>query len=200
MRDLAVHGDDLIVATHGRGFWMIDGITALRQISDNVAKANAYLFQPADAILLTPGNDNGTPMPRDEPIAENPPYGAMIDYYLKTNVSGPVTLEILDPAGEVIRKYSSEDKAPPVKLDTLNIPAYWLRPSEPLSTAAGMHRWIWDLRPTPPPRPAGAGGGAGGGGRGGTPPVFAGSYTVKLSVAGKSYTQPLQVGLDPRTK
>ncbi len=196
MRDLAIHGDDLIVATHGRGFWMIDSINVLRQISADVAKGNAYLFQPANAVLLTQGSDNGTPMPRDEPLVENAPYGAMIDYYLKANANGPVTLEILDPAGEVIRKYSSEDKGPQVNLETLNIPAYWVRPFEPLSTTAGMHRWIWDLRPTPPPRPAGGGGG----GRGGGATVLPGTYTVRLSVAGKNYTQPLVVKLDPRTK
>jgi len=198
MRDFAIHDDDLIVATHGRGFWMIDNITALRQINDDVAKRSTHLFQPAEAILLTPGSDNGTPMPRDEPLAENPPYGAMIDYYLKTNVSGPLTLEILDPAGDVIRKFSSEDKPSAVNLETLNIPAYWVRASEPLSTAAGMHRWIWDLRPAAPPRPAGTGGGFGG--RGGAPLVLPGTYIVKLSAGGKSYTQPLLVRMDPRTK
>src|ERR1044072_3618256 len=157
MRDLDVHGDDLIVATHGRGFWMLDNISALRQISRDIG--SAHLFQPADAILMTPGSDNGTPMPRDEPLAENAPAGAMIEYYLKSNASGPVTLEILDPAGEIVRRYSSEDKGPPVNPETLNIPAYWVRPFEPLSTAACMHRWIWDLQPTRPPSPAGAAGG-----------------------------------------
>src|SRR5262249_6759047 len=132
MRDLAIHRDDLIVATHGRGFWIIDDITPLRQIGDEASQAGAFLFQPAEAILLTPGSDNGTPMPRDEPLTENPPFGAMIDYYLKTNAGGPVTLEILDPAGDVIRKYSSEDKAPAVNTETLNIPAFWVRPFEPL--------------------------------------------------------------------
>ena len=200
MRDLAIHDDDLIVATHGRGFWVIDNISALRQISDDVARANVYLFEPAEAILLIAGSDNGTPMPRDEPLAENPPYGATIDYYLKANVSGPLTLEVLDPAGEVVRKYSNEDKPPAVNLDTLNIPAYWVRTPEPLSTSAGMHRWVWDLRPTPPVRPAGAGGGGGFGGRGGAPLVLPGMYTVKLSVGGKSYTQPLLVKMDPRSK
>jgi photosystem II stability/assembly factor-like uncharacterized protein len=200
MRDIGIHGDDLIVATHGRGFWVIDNINVLRQISTDVGRA--YLFQPADAVLLTQGSDNGTPMPRDEPLAENAPYGAMIDYYLKANANGPVTLEIVDPAGEVIRKYSSEDKGPPVNVETLNIPAYWVRPFEPLSTTAGMHRWIWDLRPTPPARPAGGGGGGGGfgGGRGGAATVLPGAYTVRFSVGGKSYTQPLTVKLDPRTK
>ena len=199
MRDLAIHGDDLIVGSHGRGFWMLDNISALRQLRQVSAEANAFLFRPADAILLTPGSDNGTPMPRDEPLAENPPFGAMIDYYLKTNASGNVRIEIVDPAGEVIRTYSSDDKPAPVNLDTLNIPAYWVRTPETLSTAAGMHRWIWDLRPTPPPRPAGGGGGGGGGfGRGGAPLVLPGTYTVRLSVNGKVYTQPLVVKIDPR--
>ena len=200
MRDLAIHGNDLMVATHGRGFWVIDDITALRQINTDVAKANAYMYQPAAAINLTPGSDNGTPMPRDEPLAENPSYGAMIDYYLNSNANGPVTLEILDPAGDVIRKYSSEDKAAPVNPETLSIPISWVRTPEPLSTAAGMHRWIWDLRPTPLPRPAGGGGGGGGFGNRGVPPVLPGTYTVKLTAGGTSYIQPLVVKMDPRAK
>ncbi|HSP62484.1 MAG TPA: YCF48-related protein [Pyrinomonadaceae bacterium] len=203
MRDLAIHDDDLIVATHGRGFWVLDDITALRQINDDVVKADAFLFRPADAVNITPGSDNGTPMPRDEPLAENPPTGALIDYYLKSNADGPVTLEILDPSGEVIRRYSSEDKAPPVDPDKLNIPAFWVRTPEPLSTAVGMHRWIWDLRPTPPARPAGGGGGGGGGGGfggRGVSTVLPGTYTVKLTAGGKSYTQPLVVKMDPRAK
>ena len=200
MRDLAVHGDDLIVATHGRGFWVLDDITALRQIDSDTAHANAYLFQPATAINMTPGSDNGTPMPRDEPLAENPPTGSPIDYYLKSKAAGLVTLEILDPAGEMIRRYASDDKFPPVNPDTLSIPASWVREQEPLSAAAGMHRWIWDLRPAPLPRPAGAGGGGGGFGRGGAATVLPGTYTVKLTVGGKSYSQPLIVKMDPRSK
>src|SRR6266849_6522964 len=194
MRDLAVHGDDLIVGTHGRGFWVLDDITALRQIDNDVAHANAYLFHPADAIEITPGSDNGTPMPRDEPLAENPPFGALIDYYLKSNANRPVTLEILDPSGDVIRRYSSDDKPTRVNPDTLNIPSFWVRTPEPLSAAAGMHRWIWDLRPTPPQRPAGGGGGGGGGfGGRGVSAVLPGTYTVKLTVGRKSYSQPLVV-------
>jgi photosystem II stability/assembly factor-like uncharacterized protein len=197
MRDLDVHYDDLIVATHGRGFWVLDNITPLRQISNEVAGAAAFLFRPADVFSITPGSDYGTPQPRDEPLADNPPFGAMIDYYLKTNISGAVTIEILDPAGEVIRKYSSEDKPAPVDPDKLSIPTYWLRPREALSTAPGMHRWIWDLRPTPA-----ANARAGGleslffGGRGAT--VLPGNYTVRLTVNGKSFTQPLVVKMDPR--
>jgi len=113
-------------------------------------------------------------------------------------INGPVKIEILDPAGTVIRTYSSDDKPTLVNVDTLNIPAYWVRPPETLSTSAGMHRWIWDLRPTPPPRPAGGGGG--GFGRGGAAPVLPGTYTIRFSVGGKTYSQKLVVRADPRSK
>ena len=198
MRDFSIHDDDMIVATHGRGFWVLDDITALRQLSNDVANSEAYLFQPADAINLTPGGDNGTPMPRDEPLADNPPFGAMIDFYLKSNAGGPVVLEILDPSGEMIRRYSSEDKPTPVDPNRLNYPPFWARTTEPLPATAGMHRFIWDLRPTPPQRPTGGGGG--GFFRGGAQPVLPGVYTVKLTVGGKSYTQWLTVKMDPRAK
>jgi len=196
MRDLAIHEDDLIVATHGRGFWVLDDMTCLRQINDDIAKYDAYLFRPADAVNIAPGSEYGTPQPRDEPLAENPPYGAIIDYYLKSATSNPVTLEVLDPAGETIRRYSSEDKAPPVDPDTLNVPAFWRRTPEPLSAAAGMHRWVWDLRPTPAADPPARGGGFGRS----EARVLPGAYTVKLTVGGRSYIQPLKVKMDPRSK
>ncbi|HEX7723212.1 MAG TPA: hypothetical protein VF397_13700, partial [Pyrinomonadaceae bacterium] len=200
MRDLAFHDNDMIVATHGRGFWVLDNVTALRQLAPSMTRADAILFQPTDAMEVIAGGDNGTPMPRDEPLADNSPTGAMIDFYLKTNASGPVTLEILDPAGEVIRRYSSEDKFPPVDPDRLNFPPYWARTSEPLPATAGMHRWIWDFRPTPPQRQAGGGGGGGGGfGRGGQL-ALPGVYTVRLTVNGKSQMAPLVVKPDPRSK
>ena len=261
MRDLAVKGDDLIVATHGRGFWILDNVTALRQIDDAVRKADAFLFKPADAINMPAPSENGTPLPKDEPFAENPPSGAMIDYYLKSAPAGPVTLEILDAAGQTIRRYSSEDRTTPRDPNTLNIPAIWSPTPEPLSAAAGMHRWVWDLRPSgggggrgggqaagagagqgggrgagagtgaaaaagaagagrgagaataaagagqAAGRGAGAGAGAGGGGgfgggggRGGGALAQPGSYTVRLTVDGKSFTQPLLVKPDPRLK
>ncbi|MFN2529948.1 MAG: hypothetical protein ABR555_01495 [Pyrinomonadaceae bacterium] len=197
-RDLAIHDNDLIVATHGRGFWVLDDITALRQIDDQVRNSNAFLFKPADAYELPAGSDEGTPQPRDEPLAENPATGATIDYYLKSGANGPVVLEILDPSGEMIRRYSSTDRTPPVDPDTLNIPAFWRPTPEPLSAAAGMHRWIWDLRPTPPAPPAGAGGGGGGGFGFSRPTVLPGGYTIRLIVNGESYSQPLVVKMDPR--
>ena len=133
MRDFAIHGDDLIVATHGRGFWVLDDITALRQIDNTVANSSAFLFKPADAINMPPGSENGTPLPKDEPFAENPPNGAMIDYYLKADATGPVILEIFDSAGQSLRKYSSDDRTPPRNPDTLNVPAIWMPVPEPLS-------------------------------------------------------------------
>ncbi len=200
VRDLVIHDDDLIVATHGRGFWVLDDIEPLRQSSEAVFNADAFLFRPADAFITPPYSENGTPLPRDEPIAENPPYGAAIDYYLKSNAKGPVTLEILSPAGETVRLYSSEEKPTPVDPNKLDIPASWVPTPEPLSAAEGVHRWFWDFRP-PPPATNGqrAGGAAVFGGRG-VPPVLPGDYTVKLTVGGKSYTQPLHLSADPRSK
>jgi photosystem II stability/assembly factor-like uncharacterized protein len=201
MRDLAVHGDDLIVATHGRGFWVLDDITPLRQIDAAMLKADAHLFKPADAVNMPPGNENGTPLPKDEPFAENPRYGAMIDYYLKSTPSTPVVLEIVDASGQTIRRFSSDERPVPRNPDTLNVPAIWVPAPEVLSAAAGMHRWVWDLRGTPPAggrggRGAGAGGG---GGRGGAPLTPPGTYVVKLTVNGTVYSQPLLVKPDPRT-
>jgi hypothetical protein len=201
-RDLVIHENDLVVATHGRGFWVLDDITPLRQLTDEVARSQGFLFRPADAHVTPPPSENGTPKPRDEPLAENPPYGALIYYYLKSNANAPVALEILNPAGEVIRRYSSEDHAPAVDPNKLDIPMYWVHPPEQISTAAGLHRWAWDFRPTPPaPRAGGGGGGGGGifGGRGGAASL-PGNYIVRLTVGGKSYTQPLRLLPDPRTK
>jgi photosystem II stability/assembly factor-like uncharacterized protein len=198
-RDLAIHGDDLIVATHGRGFWILDNITPLRQI-DDVRKASSFLFKPAAAVNVVVGSDNGTPQPRDEALAQNPPSGVAVDYYLRSNQAGPVLLEILNPAGDVVRKYSSDDKPPVLNPDTLNIPTFWRPTPESLSAAAGMHRWVWDLRPTPPATTGPGGGGGGGGGFGNRPTVLPGNYTVRLTVAGQSYTQPLVVKPDPRVK
>ncbi len=194
MRDLAIHGDDLIVATHGRGFWVLDDITPLRQITEETIKSNAFLFRPADAFVIPQPSENGTPQPRDEPLADNQPFGAIIDYYLKSNSKEPVVLEIFNPAGESIRRYASDDKITPVDPNTLDIPAFWVKSPPQLSNASGMHRWIWDLHPTPPTA-TGAGGF-----RRGLPPVLPGIYTVKLTVNGKTSAQVLTVKPDPRLK
>jgi hypothetical protein len=167
-----------------------------------MAREEAVLFEPTAATEIITGGDNGTPQPRDEPLADNPPTGALIDFYLRRNATGPVTLEIIDPSGEVTRKYSSEDKFPLVDPDRLNYPPFWARTSEPLPGTAGMHRWIWDFRATPPQRGAGGpGGGGGGGGFGrGAQLALPGNYMVRLTVNGKSQTVPLVVKADPRSK
>jgi len=204
MRDLAFHENDLIVATHGRSVWVLDDIGALRQITAEVAAAGAHLFRPADAFILPPGTDDGTPTQKDEPEAENPPTGAIIDYYLKSAPNGPVTIEILNASGAAVRRFSSSDPVAPVNVNTLAVNAVWQRALEPPSAAAGMHRFVWDLRPDPPPGGRGrggrGGGGGGGGGRGGPPPVAPGAFSVKLTVNGQSYTQPVTVKVDPRER
>jgi hypothetical protein len=198
MRDLAMTGDDLVVATHGRGFWVLDDITALRQIDAKTAAADAVLFRPAAAYQVPAPNEQGTPLPKDEPQAENPPAGAIVDYYLKTAPAGVVTLEILDAAGAVVRRFASDDRPQPRDPNTLNVQTIWAPQVEPLPATAGMHRWVWDLHATPPAggRGRGAGGGGGGGGRGAMMPH--GTYTVRLTVDGKTYAQPLLVKADPR--
>jgi photosystem II stability/assembly factor-like uncharacterized protein len=188
MRDLQVKDTDLVVGTHGRGYWVLDDITPLRQITKDMFREDAYLFEPAAAYILPRPDENGTPQPRDEPLTENEPYGAIIDYYLDKS-TGAVSLEILDPAGDVIRKYSSDDKPTVTDPNTLEIPAFWVKTPPALATTKGMHRWVWDLRPTPPPAPAGGGGG----GRRGASVVLPGAYTLRLTVGGKSYTRQLTV-------
>ena len=202
MRDLAFHDDDLILATHGRGIWVLDDIGVLRQVGSEAMTSGAVLFKPADAIILPPGSDEGTPTQKDEPWAENPPVGAIIDYYLKSRSSGPVTIEILDAGGQTIRRYSTSDPVQVPDPNTLVVNAVWQRPQTPPSNEAGMHRFVWDFRPTPPQGGRGGrgGGGGGGGGRGGAPPSPPGSYTVKLTVNSMSYTQPLTVKPDPRSR
>jgi photosystem II stability/assembly factor-like uncharacterized protein len=205
MRDLAFHDNDLIVGTHGRGVWVLDDISALRQVTADVAAADAYLFKPADAFILPTSTDDGTPTQKDEPEAENPPNGAIIDYYLKSAAAGPVTIEILNGAGAVVRHYSSADPVPPLNVNTLAVNAVWQRVLEPPSAAAGMHRFVWDLRPDPPAgggrgRGGRGGGGGGGGGRGGPPPVAPANYTVRLTANAKTMTQPLVLKPDPRLR
>jgi len=152
MRDLVIHGDDLVLATHGRSFWILDDITALRQVDKDTADNAVFLFKPAPAYRTRRSTYTDTPLPPDEPLGQNPPDGAIIDYYLAPNVTGPVTLEILDAHGKVIRRFSSADK-PDVTMEELekqHIPLYWIRLPRILSAEPGMHRWVWDLHyPSP---------------------------------------------------
>ena len=199
MRDVAIKGDDLIVATHGRGFWVIDDITVLRQLDAKTA-ADTTLFKPAAAYDVPAPSEQGTPLPKDEAQAENPPTGAIIDYYLKAAASGPVSLEILDGTGNVVRRYASDDRVQPRDPNSLAVQTIWAPTPEALPATPGHHRWVWDLRPAPAAggRGRGAGGGGGGGGRGRGGAVPHGLYTVRLTVDGKTYTQPLAIHADPR--
>jgi len=204
VRDFEFYGNDLIVATHGRGFWVIDDISPLRQLSDAVTRDDAHLFKPADAINFIEGSDNGTPLQKDEPQAENPPNGATIDYYLKKPANTPVVIEITDASGAVLQTFSSDPTAqlPPAGLGAASgaqptgiprgSPLWQPRPAL-LSQGAGMHRVTWNpLRPRPRGAPAPDEGG----------PLdrrYVGNFTAKLAVNGKTYTQPFIVKPDPRT-
>jgi len=206
MRDLAIHGDDLIVATHGRSFWILDDIAPLRQLNADVAKESVHLFVPQEAIHVRWNRNPDTPLPPEVPAGKNPPDGAIIDYYLASSSNQPVTLEIFDEQQHFVRRYSSADKPEPVEKTAAEhpIPMYWVRPTQILSAGAGMHRFAWDLHYDSPeslghefpisaivhdtPKyPLGAW-------------VVPGNYTVKLTVDGKSYSQPLVVKMDPRIK
>jgi hypothetical protein len=205
IRDLVVHEGDVVVGTHGRGFWILDDISPLRQMTPEIASAGAHLFAPRAAYRFARNTNTDTPLPPEEPAGKNPPDGAILYYYLGASAKSPVTLEILDSTGRVVRKFSSDDKSEPPN-PALNVPTYWIRPFQPLTTSAGMHRFVWDLHAA-----AGQGGGRRGGG--GEYPISAiymdtpgaqgewmlpGTYTVKLTVEGKSYSQPLVVLPDPR--
>jgi photosystem II stability/assembly factor-like uncharacterized protein len=194
VRDFEIYENDLIVATHGRGFWVIDDISPLRQINDTVAKADAHLFKPADATYLTQGGDNGTPLQKDEPEALNPPNGAVIDYYLKANATAPIALEILDASGAVVHTFSTDATTQPAGGrggrggGIPNVSPLWQQPAEPFSVTAGMHRVVWT------PIAATQGGGRGrGGGRGGGGALLTGTFTAKLTVNGQSYSQTFTV-------
>jgi len=204
MRDLAIHDDDLIVATHGRSFWVLDDITPLRQVDARMLESSTALLKPAAAYRVRRNTNTDTPLPPDEPMGENPPDGAVIDFWLSAAAKTPVTLEILDAAGKTVRKYASTDRPEQEPLDKLAIPPWWVEPPNSVPAAAGLHRWVWDLHyktpdslrheypisavPHSTPRlPVG-------------PHALPGEYTVKLTVDSRSFTAPLTVRMDPRVK
>ena len=202
VRDLIVKDDDLVVATHGRGFWILDNITPLRQLNHD--QHTNVLFKPQTAVRVRANLNTDTPLPPDEPAGENPPDGAMIDYFLSKDASGPITIEIKDAKGASVRKYSSADKPIQANPKRLRIPSYWIRPPESVSTKTGMHRFLWDMHYTPiagvePEFPISA-----------TyrntapqatsPWVLPGDYMITLTADGKVFTQPLTVAMDPRVK
>jgi photosystem II stability/assembly factor-like uncharacterized protein len=203
MRDFAIHENDLVVATHGRSFWILDDITPLRQLADATASAD-YLFKPEPAYRARRSTNPDTPIPPDEPAGQNPPDGAILDYFLAQAASGPVTLEIVDAQGKLVRSFFTADKpeVSQAELEKQLIPLYWIRMPKILSADAGMHRWVWDLHyPSPtasqheypisavpydtPRSPRG-------------PLALPGDYTARLTVNGHTFTAPLTVKMDPR--
>ncbi|HZC21873.1 MAG TPA: glycoside hydrolase, partial [Candidatus Binatia bacterium] len=204
MRDLWIHDADLIVATHGRSFWILDDIAPLRELAAS-APNTAHLFTPASAYRVHRDTNTDTPLPPDEPAGANPPNGAILDYYLPADASS-VSLDILDQQGKLIRRFTNADK-PDVTEEELQrqlIPLYWTRAPRQLAATAGMHRWIWDLHyPAPaavrhdypiaaiphdtPRYPLG-------------PTVLPGNYTVRLTVDGTPSTSALTIKMDPRVK
>jgi hypothetical protein len=204
VRDLAVHGRDLIAATHGRSFWVLDDVTPLRQLGDSVVRAAVHLITPAPAIRERRSVSNDTPLPPEEPHGTNPPAGAVIDYVLGGPPAGPVTLEIRSASGDLVRRFSSDDRATP-PAEPPQIADEWLPRFDPPAAHAGLNRFVWDLRyPQPPADRYGysiaaiAGQGTVAEPEG--PLVTPGVYEVRLSVAGKTYAVPLHVELDPRER
>ena len=199
VRDLAIHDNDLIVATHGRAFWVMDDISSLRQMNGKTAPAGPYLYKPAIALRTTSDAFAGTPLPPEEPQAKNPPRGALIDYYLPAAASGPVELEIVDAHGQSVRHFTSREKVSAAPQD-LAIAPRWLSVTAPLAESAGLHRFVWDLRygrkgeqTTSPDQDTGLQTSAG-------PLVLPGVYTVKLRSGGTEQQQKLTVKMDPRSR
>jgi photosystem II stability/assembly factor-like uncharacterized protein len=203
IRDLVIHDDDIVVGTHGRSFWILDDMTPLRQLDSRTTSAASFLFKPKLTYRFRRDKWTDTPLPPEEPAGKNPPDGAIIQYHLASAAATPVVLEIVDGAGRVVRTFSSADSIEAIEPD-LNVPTYWIRPPQRVSTDAGTHRFVWDLHYAPPkvlgheypisaiygdtPRhPLG-------------PAVLPGVYTIRLTASGRTYAQPLTVKMDPRVQ
>ena len=228
VRDIVVHGDDLAVATYGRGFWVLDDMASLRQIAaqgHRIESAKVYLFVPGETFAIHQGGMNGTPLPHEEPQELNPPSGVAAYYWLKSPVTTPLKIELVDARGNSRVCLASDTPVKPVDTETINVQAIWEIQPPPPSTNAGTHRISLDVRPT---RGFGGGGFGGGGQRPAPPPADAchppadtqannpppqvptqrrlrgaaglepGNYIVRLTVNGETLTQPVMIKPDPR--
>ena len=200
IRDLVIKDDDIVVGTHGRSFWILDDMTPLRQLSNQAITQPVILFKPQTATRVRWNLWTDTPLPQEEPAGQNPPDGAIINYYLKEPAKD-VTLTISDSKGNPIRHYSNHDTM--YKIPDVNIPLYWIRPQQTLSAEKGSHRFLWNMHYTPlnlpPSYPIAAIYNNTAPGET-SPWVMPGTYTVKLIVDGKEFTQALIVRMDPRVK
>jgi hypothetical protein len=194
VRDIAFHGDDIVIATFGRSFWVLDDVTSLREVKADVASEDARFFKPQVAVRTRPGTDEATPYPPEIAHGDNPAVGAIFDYYLKDDSTAPVTLEIFNAKGESVRKFSSDHNTAPPDPKQFDFPAHWVKLATPLLATKGMHRFVWDLHTEIPGVTGGSWRRANG------VWVLPGEYKVVLTVAGKSYAQPLTLKMDPRVK
>jgi photosystem II stability/assembly factor-like uncharacterized protein len=218
VRDIVVHGDDLAIATFGRGFWVLDQMSSLRQIAADgkrIQSAKAYLFAPGETMALSTGGMNGTPLPHEEPQELNPPAGVAAYYWLQSAPSGPLKLELVDAKGIVRACLASDTPVSPVDTEAINVQAIWEQPAPPPSAAPGMHRAVLNVRPVR---------GGGGGTRGprspdactrpsaqatpaasqpqvrsrSSPELQPGEYSVRMTVDGETYSRPVTITPDPR--
>jgi len=213
IRDLVIKDDDLVIGTHGRSIWIMDDIVPLRELPElpglktrptteaRPGNEGAFLFTPPRVTRVRANMFSDTPLPPEEPTGQNPPDGAILDYFLPREAKN-VTLEILGAGGEVIRRYSSADAPERIDPNDLPYPTYWIRPHQALGTSSGHHRWVWDLRYAPPRgsqrthsiaaiyrnTPSGPQG----------PFVHPGAYTVRLAVDGAAQQRSIDVRMDPR--
>ncbi len=207
VHDLAIEQGDLVAATYGRAFWILDDITPLRQLDAQTPLAQALLFAPRPAIRVRRNENQNTPLPPETPAGKNPPDGAILNYFVPANTAGEIQIGIYDQDGNEIRSYSSAP-LPEVHEQPLQVAEYWVAHPAPLAKGPGMHRFAWDLRyrdpqavhvqtpynypiaatvgetPLPPQGPL----------------VLPGTYEVRMTVDGKTYRQPLEVKMDPRVK
>jgi len=211
--DMEIHGDDLVLSTYGRGLWILDDLSPVRQLSAEALRSPVFLFKPATALRVRWDTYQDTPLPIETPTGKNPPDGVILDYRLKAAADGDATITIRDAKGEVARKFTATSTEPNLPLP--NVPEYWFAKPGIVDQTAGLHRFVWDLRyesprtlpasyfgpileyteytladhaipyETPRQQPQG-------------PLVVPGKYTVELSAGGKTVTQPLVVKLDPR--
>jgi photosystem II stability/assembly factor-like uncharacterized protein len=203
-RDIVVKDNDLVVGTYGRSIWILDDMSALRQMAPGIASEPVHLFKPGDAVRVRRNINAGTPFPPEVPHGINPPMGVAIDYYIGKPPTGPMTLEILDARGSVVRHMSSLPV--PAPTDELPVvPDWWIDLPKPLPTGAGSHRITWDLRYDDPPAFLHYIAHVTGATPGETPyspngPLaLPGVYTLKLTADGRSYTQTVTVKNDPRS-